>query len=1019
MQDRALEEITSAVARDLQSGGTATEAATSATALAVVGTLAVGAGVGAAIGTAVTPGPGTVVGAAIGLGVAGAIAAGFTMANAQALGTIESDSSGYRRIVGELQQRIQLRTSQTASSMRALYSAVVVADSQSEETTAETSNITNYNHMHALNMHYYEVLQHYLVSMEIDTVKPFILLPHAVLDFTDFVFIRDYWEVVRDFIADETLRQQGDLYFVEDGIPKAPDLETVPPEPERPQNYIRNLVVQIGYATANVAKRRTHLRVFAGSSAQEGRETDAISEVNFHRDHFTFSDIRGHDQLELVIDLDRNYGGGLRLKVRIVEAIIEGNGKRFEMRDQDAGDIVVGTDRRKGRFTKRVDIPDVSSRDDRRFALDMAKRAKVLAHNAAANEAFLALQADLSRFVSRLERYVRRHRFLLTRAILAGLEPEELTSLLRAVRIRPASSGHGATPAGALALGAIADLRPIGFTPGGILLSLKALDGSAVSAALQQGGFGSGGGVVRDIASYAHETIAFFDVRRQNDPIQSTEHVLAPTGGLFAEAVLGRSNSAEYVDIERYFNWQDSPIPNAAPRIADVSTDSRFQSREVSVTNPDGNLTIINPQALPDPSGLGAALAAVQNGAMFRDMSKAAELGSIVAGLAALSGQMATAASTMTGQAQAAAMQAASSLANAAMQASVAAPKTLTERGGELNTAQKIDEAAAARQQEPNPRPDTGPAPNPPPSGGTTPNPPPSGGPSPSPPPSARPPTIPKKTFKERVAETQTGVGSVTDTYDPEKILAFVFKHVRGTELDGQIKLILRKTGLSIADEHGQFSSNVFGASVDSVLTIVANYAEVLVRMENNTVPLRVSLLGKASSFGSDIDLQTTGIITGLNPNFSVHTINVKPDTEVVVVEADTLASAKLAITGQIDFDYKSLVEASGKGTITVGGGSAAPAGGAAKPLMSKLPKLLELIIKKGVRLNPLLALILELADGTASASGGVSGSAAGGASGSAAGNGSIGGTVSARGQFRFEIPTGVFQVEYDPSRSG
>jgi hypothetical protein len=40
--------------------------------------------------------------------------------------------------------------------------------------------------------------------------------------------------------------------------------------------------------------------------------------------------------------------------------------------------------------------------------------------------------------------------------------------------------------------------------------------------------------------------------------------VSVPTGGVFAEAVLGRSNSAEKLDLTRFWNWQDSPIPDPA-----------------------------------------------------------------------------------------------------------------------------------------------------------------------------------------------------------------------------------------------------------------------------------------------------------------------------------------------------------------------------------------------------------------------------------------------------------------------
>jgi hypothetical protein len=50
-----------------------------------------------------------------------------------------------------------------------------------------------------------------------------------------------------------------------------------------------------------------------------------------------------------------------------------------------------------------------------------------------------------------------------------------------------------------------------------------------------------------------------------------------PTGGVFAQAVLGRSNSAEKLDATRFWNWQDSPIPLQPPEIAAIQMESRAQ----------------------------------------------------------------------------------------------------------------------------------------------------------------------------------------------------------------------------------------------------------------------------------------------------------------------------------------------------------------------------------------------------------------------------------------------------------
>ena len=107
------------------------------------------------------------------------------------------------------------------------------------------------------------------------------------------------------------------------------------------------------------------------------------------------------------------------------------------------------------------------------------------------------------------------------------------------------------------------------------------------------------------------------------------------TGGVFAEAVLGRSNSAEKLDITRFWDWQDSPIPLQPTEIAAIQTGSRGIVEDTSpgqLSTPIVNIT--SPTSLPDPVGTAAILQAVQNGSMFRDMSGLqATIGLVQAGI--------------------------------------------------------------------------------------------------------------------------------------------------------------------------------------------------------------------------------------------------------------------------------------------------------------------------------------------------------------------------------------------------
>jgi hypothetical protein len=95
------------------------------------------------------------------------------------------------------------------------------------------------------------------------------------------------------------------------------------------------------------------------------------------------------------------------------------------------------------------------------------------------------------------------------------------------------------------------------------------------------------------------------------------------SGGTFAEAVLGQYNCAEKLDMTRFWNWQDSPIPILPSDIAAIqagqhsTADGLPQAGQLSA--PIINMS--TPSALPDPIGTAAVLSAIQNGNMFRDQS--------------------------------------------------------------------------------------------------------------------------------------------------------------------------------------------------------------------------------------------------------------------------------------------------------------------------------------------------------------------------------------------------------------
>ncbi|KAI4164971.1 MAG: hypothetical protein LQ342_001247 [Letrouitia transgressa] len=115
---------------------------------------------------------------------------------------------------------------------------------------------------------------------------------------------------------------------------------------------------------------------------------------------------------------------------------------------------------------------------------------------------------------------------------------------------------------------------------------------------------------------------SWLDTRGLKVGTASEDLVPLPSGGTFAEAVLGRYNCAEKLDLTRFWNWQDSPIPLLPSDIAAIQSGNHDTSDDVKsgqLSNPIINVSA--PTTLPEPTGLAAILAAIQNVNMFRDMS--------------------------------------------------------------------------------------------------------------------------------------------------------------------------------------------------------------------------------------------------------------------------------------------------------------------------------------------------------------------------------------------------------------
>ncbi len=149
--------------------------------------------------------------------------------------------------------------------------------------------------------------------------------------------------------------------------------------------------------------------------------------------------------------------------------------------------------------------------------------------------------------------------------------------------------------------------------------------------------------------------------------------VPVPSDGLFAEAVLGRFNASEKIDMTRFWDWQESPIPMQAPDIGPIVAGNHVSGATPTPGQFGPSMVgMQQAQALPTPSGLTAIFSAAQSD-LFRDMSGLQETASTLRASIDESSELATTAGKLANEIEAIKQKAVGKLAEIAAQAGMAA----------------------------------------------------------------------------------------------------------------------------------------------------------------------------------------------------------------------------------------------------------------------------------------------------------------------------------------------------------
>ena len=579
-RNRSISEVTEAVAKEAQTGFSHTESEST--------TKQAGASGGFSIGP---------------VGFGGSASIAKTTASADSYAT----TAGSREVGASMLQQASDRTHQHAHASRTRRASVVREVSQTEHEQVSTRVVTNYNHMHAMTVQYYEVLQVYRTETAVVGCDRVVFVPFKLIDFSnedvlkrfrgalvdaalsasvrDALVNYDTLELVPDrrvrfphlggnldeAVLDLSMARRAPVLArrVGDGQPGEPGDPAEPPEPPEPPEPTVPDVPDVTTALwSGVGRRLTS--ILGSASLRRGSESLFIpSDVRI-----VDGQVRSAAGDATTLTYQRADGSritDLTLSVAVAEIA------RISLTGSSATSAVEAT------------ATLTLARNGVIFPLELPT---VTVDRGSAETPLIRIQAA-SADVNLVE-HLSANRLHYSQAVFRALDAAMIAGLLSPYSIE--LNGQS------FPLVQVAEPTPMRIV--GNALAFK-INTDPVNDA---------------------EWRAFMDERGLHLGQAKVDLVPLSSGGIFAEAVLGRFNAAEKLDMTRFWNWQDSPIPIQPSEIAAIQTGTRATPEDLDagpLSQPIVSIT--PPAALPDPTGMAGVLAAIQNGGMFRDMSGLAE----------------------------------------------------------------------------------------------------------------------------------------------------------------------------------------------------------------------------------------------------------------------------------------------------------------------------------------------------------------------------------------------------------
>jgi hypothetical protein len=573
LRERSLTEAVSMVVRESQSGSS----------FMAGGALSAGAGI--------PIGP-------VSLGIGGAFG----------IGGASSNSQGMRSVVGNTTQQISDAFHQSTSAQRELNSTVVIQSEQAEAAEARTRTVSNYNHSHALTVLYYEVLQHQRLLTRPTAIRPVLFLKHRTDDFT-FELIERYRSAIAGALLDDAVRSCLDVVTKRACL--ALNLERAKERLKAQGDPLDNLLVEeitVEYTTGALGPledvRFSLIPRQGGAPISCNLVDPTLTNNGFNTGKpdllvsqlvtFPASPPRFSPNAQFIYVVKPS----ALIRWKNVEAVeiaqlLNATSRSGPSHDWVLTHVRVTTNGPKG-IWEMVDATNPGN-----IPLDKSIRIPVKSFVPPVENVEDLLSDDERCCLRRLTNHLKDHAAYYWRAIWLAESAADRAHRLERWKI-------------------------------GDQLLLDLVENSIYD-------FADGYAVMPVVPGAETALARTFDDRDITKPPVFTEYIeqiiTVPARGVFAEAKLGHCNASEVIDPTRFWDWQTSPIPDDAPAIAPTSTDSRSQDPTKGLAPtpfPQSIVNIVNPQSLPDPTGLNAATGVLSALGPFRDMSGIKELGSFL-----------------------------------------------------------------------------------------------------------------------------------------------------------------------------------------------------------------------------------------------------------------------------------------------------------------------------------------------------------------------------------------------------